>query len=267
MIHFDYWCDPAKTGQGWDHFLRAKESYAAFAANERAAQPDISTMALVAKGLKGEGRQAPIQYALAMTHWTGFHFLQGGHCWSHMSWQFNEGVAAALDRGECVRLTPISDSELRGWYRCTLCGLVVHDPECPSCSKSCPVCEVIESETAPADVYHVSSNDHLRFMRRREYGQPYDGTQEGPGDESDTDHVAELLRRARLHINITRAAFFLIRAGRGSLDESFRQISKDMVKYRLGRGATEDELQACALLHLEASTRCINKVHALTGVA
>lgn len=267
MIHFRYWCDRSKQGDGWDHFLQAADSYAAFAAKTRAEQPGVSVMSLVAQGLVGNMWRDKERYATPMTHWTGFHYLQGGHCWSHMDWRFNEEVATALDRGERVLLTSIPVNDMRGWYRCTLCGLVVHEPECPSCSMSCPVCEIIESEAAPADARWVSSNDYLRFGHSREYGQPYDEVDEGPGDETTTDNMNELVNRANKHTTISRCAVFLIKASRGEIDQTFRQLSKDRVVDRLNLGASEDELKDCALLHLEASTRCLDKVRSLTGAA
>jgi len=119
MIHFRYWCDRSTQGNAWDHFLQAADSYPAFAAKTRAEQPGISVMNLVAQALAGDGWAEKERYAVPMTHWTGFHYLQGGHCWSHMDWRFNEEVAAALDRGERVQLTSIPVNEMRGWYRCT----------------------------------------------------------------------------------------------------------------------------------------------------
>lgn len=261
MIHFDYWCDPAKKGPGWVHFLRAKESYATFAVSERAAMPDISVMALVAKGLKGEGWKEPTRYAHVKTHWTGFHYIQGGHCWSHKDWVFNEDVAAALDRGETVELVDIPVEQMRGWYRCTLCDLVVHDPECPSCSKSCPVCEIVEAERDVAA--WVSSNDHLRFVRTYDFGQPFDEADEGPGDETTTDNVNELVSRAGKHTTITRCAVSLLKAKCGEIDVRLGEAAQERLRLRRDLGASIEEIQSCAVLHLHASERCLAKAWSL----
>lgn len=261
MIHFNYWCAPARKGQGWDHFLCAKESYAAFAASERAVQPDISVMALVAKGLKGEGWKEPVRYAYVKTHWKGFHYIQGGHCWSHKAWVFNEDVAAVLDTGVAVRLVDLPRAQLRGWYRCTLCGLVVHDPECPSCSKSCPVCEVIETARDAAE--WVSSNDHLRPVRMYDFGEPFDEVDEGPGDETTTDNINELVSRSDKHIAIMRCAVSLLKAERGETDEQFGEAARECFVLESNPGASVKEVQACVVLHLHTAERCLAKARAL----
>lgn len=210
-----HWCDPAKgPGGGWDHFLHVPpDEYAIYCAIMREFVPGISVMDLAAGAINGNGWQYDRNRTVTvMTHWTGRHYIQGNHCWSHCAWVFDDAFARAMATDIDVPLVPIPHDEMAGWYRCCACGLVVHDPKEASCSKSCPVCEVLEAEFEERH----GSNDRLRFASNRMYGadpnrksvfnpnRSYDAA-EGPGDETTTDDMSALMVLADQHNTVARA--------------------------------------------------------------
>lgn len=185
------------------HLLRVPEEYKAYCVEQRS-RYRIDVLSLAAGAINGPSRYARDRAVTVCTIFTGRHFLQGElpAVNEQMCWLFDETVAYAMETRAVVELTPVPYEEIRGWYQCRVCGLVAHDPHCPSCSKSCPVCEVMEAERAPNHKQWINSNDHLRFGPVDEFGhiQPSArGLLDGPLDETGCEDMSELLRRAEAH--------------------------------------------------------------------
>ena len=169
----------------------------------------------------------------------------------HINWKnfvYDEDVAKRIMRGGDVELTPIPDREMRGWYRCATCKLVVHDPDCPSCSKSCPVCETVEGEEAPLSQDWVNSNDHLRFAPTEVYGH------REPSEPLPVS-AADVIALSSRHQVFARAAFFLLT---GADHLSFRSRTHFNERRPHGVGATRTELANCAEYHVDAARHCLN---------
>lgn len=249
------------------HLLHVPKEYKEYCAARRSVNPTMDVLSLAAFAINGVryARERPV---VVRTLFTGRHFIQGELpvLNAHLCWVFDETLACAMETCEVVALTLLPQETIRGWYQCRACGLVMHDPYCPSCSMSCPVCEVMEGERAPNEKEWINSNDHLRLGSVEEFGYTHlseDDPLDGPLDERDCEDMSELLRRVEAHNFIASCAVFVAEMSRGHLDHLASPLVIQHFDTQHMVGAALWELKACADLHLSASLRCTEKVRTL----